>query len=80
MLLLSIVARSVITIAMQGDVGIITQASPKTTANRHGLLILVIVIMVEAVQCKPAPLLALAKETGLTGNVLRHGNEVSHNL
>ena len=73
-------AGSVATLAIPGDVGIISRASPKATANRYGLLGLEIAIRVEAVPSKLALLLALATEAGLAGNALGHCNEVSCNL
>ena len=53
-------AGSVATLAIPGDVGIITRASPKAKANRKGILVLEIAIMVEAAPSKLVLLLALA--------------------
>ncbi|MDM7952573.1 MAG: hypothetical protein QUV07_05075 [Cyanobium sp. CZS 25K] len=68
------------TLAIPGDVGIISRASPKATANGYGLLVIEIAIMVEAVPSKLAQLLALATQACLAGNALGYCNEVSYNL
>ena len=73
-------AGSVATLAIPGDVEIITKASPKATANKYRLLILEITIMVEAVRSKLALLLALATEAGLADNALGHCDKVPCHL